>query len=324
MTKKRCVWVCGCVGDHRGMAPGLPGDDIEALRRSHIAARAAPIYPDHRKMLRETRPDLVIISTRLDRIAPLAIDAAGAGCHLICEKPLAIKHDTLIRLWEAVTAGGVQCFAMLTNSSHPALMAARHLVEHGRIGDVVLANARKSYKWGERPDWFGRRELYGGTIGWIGIHGLDFIRFASGLEFTSVSAMQSNLAHPERPDCEDNCVLALGLSNGGHATVSVDFLRPNAAPTHGDDWIRVVGTRGVIEAHMARNSCTLVTEDESLHEVPLPESPGFLRPLLAALPARGAAPVPDTLRAFLLTHVCLCARDAADRREVVEIPAGRW
>ena len=34
-------------------------------------------------------------------------------------------------------------------------------VRAGQIGQVVLANARKSYKWGTRPQWFGERGRYG-------------------------------------------------------------------------------------------------------------------------------------------------------------------
>ena len=98
------------------------------------------------------------------------------------------------------------------------------LADRIKLGQVVLANARKSYKWGQsRPEWFGKRRTYGGTIGWVGIHALDAINYITGETFVSVAAMQSNLAHSERAECEDNCVLALELSNGSHATVSVEL-----------------------------------------------------------------------------------------------------
>ena len=38
------------------------------------------------------------------------------------------------------------------------------------------------------------------------------------------------------------------FDDGLAATLSFDFLRPETAPTHGDDWARIVGTTGVIEA----------------------------------------------------------------------------
>lgn len=308
-----------------GLAPGLPGDDMEAVRRLPVAA-AARCCDDPLRMLREQRPDLAIISTRPDRIAPLAAAAAREGCHLVCEKPLAIRHDDLEHLWTAVAGSRVQCLAMLANRSRPVLAAACQAIRAGVIGRVVLLEARKSYRFGTRPEWFGRRETYGGTIPWVGIHALDFIDAASGgVPVRRVAAMHANAGHPERPQCEDICGLLLELADGALATAGVDYFRPAAAPTHGDDWLRVVGTRGVLEAGMDRGHCTLTTAEAPPRELPLPPpAPGFA-PLLAALPPAGASP-PDagTRRGFALTHVALCARDAADDGRIVAIPPAPW
>ena len=265
---------------------------------------------------------VVIISTRLDQIAPAAMAAAKAGCHLICEKPLALRHEDLDALYDAVKIANVQCLAILGNCAHPVLQAARKAVQDGLIGDIILCNARKSYKFGtKRPVWFGQRELYGGTIPWLGIHGLDFIQSATGLRFTTVAAMQGNLSHPEYPDCEDHCALILGLTNGGHATISLDFLRPPGAPSHGDDWLRVVGRRGIIEAYLERNTCTLITENQSPVELPLPGPVNFFADLVRKLRDNPKSLAEATLRAFHLTRVCLCARDSADRQQVIPIPS---
>lgn len=318
----------GCAGvEVVGLAKALPQDDAEdrpaSLRRFPVAADA-PAFDDYRRMLREARPDVVIVSTRLDRIAPIAIDAARAGCHLLCEKPLATTHADLAALRQAVARGGVRCAAMLPGRSHPAMLATRQRIAAGEIGEVLLANARKSYQWGSRPAWFGERQTYGGTIPWIGIHALDFIHSTTGLTFTRVAAMHANRAHPDRPGCEDIAVLILGLSNGGHATASLDYLRPARATSHGDDWLRVVGTHGVIEAHVAESRCRMVTHDRGPCEVPLPASPGFFRPLLADLLAGGDASAAEQAKAFLLTHVALCARDAADQGIVLPVSPPDW
>jgi predicted dehydrogenase len=306
--------------DFVGMAPAYPGEDIGKLRKDFPTLGRAKVFADHRQLLRQCPADLAIISTRLDLIAPIAIEAAHAGCQLICEKPLAIDHASLRRLWDAIKAVGVQCIAMVDNRAHPVLVATRQLVKGGAIGHVVLCNARKSYKWGERPEWFGQRAIYGGTIPWIGIHATDFIHSATGLLPVKVAAMQSNAAHPARPECEDNCAIILELPNGGHATISVDYLRPPAAPTHGDDWLRIVGTRGVIEAHMAGNRCGIVTDNQPPRDVPLPEREDYFAGIVGRLPQRPAAPMEETLTGFRLTHAALCARDAADEKRIVTIP----
>ena len=223
-----------------GFAKVFPEDNPHGLKEICKISANAPVFENPDRLLKEIRPRIVVVSTRLDQIAPLAMAAAKAGCHLICEKPLALRHADLNALYAVVQKADVQCVAILGNGAHPVLQAARKAVNAGLVGDIILCNVRKSYKFGsERPAWFGQRDLYGGTIPWIGMHALDFIESATGLHFTAVAAMQGNLSHPKYPDCEDHCALILGLSNGGHATMSLDFLRPNGAPTHGDDWLRV-------------------------------------------------------------------------------------
>ena len=302
-----------------GLAPGAPEDNFDHLRERYPLAAAAPLFADHRQLLTQTRPDLVVIATRLDRVAPAAIDAAAAGCHLICEKPLAIDHAHLRELRHAVSQGRRHCIPIMDNRLHPVLQAATAAIRAGRIGRVVLANARKSYKWGTRPEWFGDRQRYGGTIPWIGIHALDFIHAVAAQPFTTVAAMQSNAAHPDRPGCEDNCTLLLELETGIHATASLDYFRPAGAGTWGDDWIRVVGTQGVIEAYLDRRSCTLLPAQGQPEELPLPQAITAFDAFLQSLVAGQPYPFDATETGFLLTHAVLCARDAADQRQVIPI-----
>jgi predicted dehydrogenase len=303
-----------------GCAKARPDEDWEPVRRKYGCVGKAKEWGDYRDLLRDGKPQVAVVSTRLDLIAPLAMEAAEAGCDLICEKPLALNHRWLGELMRVVKEREVLCVAMLGFRAHPVIRAAREVVAGGRIGKVVLCNARKSYKWGQRPAWFGERALYGGTIGWVGIHGLDFIHTVTGQEFTSVAAMQSNVVHTNRPACEDNCGVVLALSGGGHATLSVDYLRPDAAATHGDDWLRVVGSEGVLEANISAGRCTVVTRDSPAEEIPIGKEEGYYESFLRQVREGNRVPPADMQKAFYLTHVGLCARDAADERRVVAIP----
>lgn len=301
-------------------APALE-DELPATVTGHkIYHEGIERFEQWPAMLAEVRPDVVVISTRLDLIAPIAKACAEAGCQLICEKPLALTHESLDELRRAVDRNKVNLFAMHTMRSLGAFVAAREVYQRGTIGEVVLANGRKSYKWGTRPAWFGWREIYGGTIGWVGIHALDFIHFVTSVGYRSVMAMQGNFAHTTHPDCEDNCALVLEMANGGHATVSIDLLRPSTAPTHGDDWVRIVGTRGVIEANATQGTCQVIAEGGGPMGVPVPADRKMFRNFLLGLLGKAEYPPELTAQdAFMLTHVCLCARDAADQATKVKI-----
>ncbi|QQE11086.1 Gfo/Idh/MocA family oxidoreductase [Planctomycetota bacterium] len=307
-----------------GLASCTPDDSFEKVRKLYPSIATAPHYDDYKQLLTEQKPDVVTVSTRIDCLTDIAIEAANAGCHIICEKPLAIDHQDLVSLWDAVTSNGVQCLAMLAGRSHPILATASNAVKQGLIGDVKLLNAQKSYKYGNRPDWFGQRSTYGGTIPWIGIHALDFINSVTDSSFTTVAAMHANAAHPQRPDCEDICGLVCGLPDGGIATASIDILRADAAITHGDDWLRIVGSKGIIEAGMCRESCTITTDDTPQRELDPVEPEQYYAPFLRNLDKSAHPPNQATRRSFQLTHAALCARDAADTRSVINIPDAPW
>src|SRR4029078_2163901 len=85
---------------------------------------------------------------------------------------------------------------------------------------------------------------------------------------TSVCAMHSTEANEGSGTMERSAACILGFCKGRMATVSIDVFRPGNALTHGDDWIRVVGTAGVIEARP--NSCGLINEsNDGSKSVPL-------------------------------------------------------
>lgn len=300
-----------------GLAPAFPGEDISFFT-AHDLCTGVPQYADYATMLKELQPDVAVISTRLDVIPEVIIAAANAGCHIIAEKPLALDVDTLRRVHEAVVKNGVKLTAMLSMRSEPQFVAAKQVYDSGIIGEAVLVNGRKSYKWGNRAEWMGEQAKYGGTIGWVGIHTIDFINFITGLGFRSVAAMKGNFLHPERPACEDNCCLILELSNGGHATASVDLCRPQSAATHGDDWIRIVGTKGVLEARGSDLTCTVMVDSAQPVQVELPEKTKIFREFLLAVAGDDSIKIPQA-ESFMLTHVCLCAQAAAETGEVVRI-----
>ena len=306
-------------------APALEDEPPTNLTNHKIYNDQIKRFVDHRKMLAEIQPDVAVISTRLDKIAGIAIEAANAGCHLICEKPLALTHASLKEVYRAVKENKVELFAMHSMRSEGAFITAHNIYKNGEIGEVVLVNGRKSYKWGTRPDWFADRETYGGTICWVGIHALDFIHYITGLNFRNVMAMQGNFAHPSHKDCEDNCALVLEMDNGAHATVSVDLCRPSSAPTHGDDWVRIVGTKGVLEANASKGTCNLIVEGKEPVDVPVAKRGKMFQNFLLSLSGKAEyEPELSTQDAFMLTHVCLCARDAADTGKMVKIEEGLW
>jgi predicted dehydrogenase len=301
-----------------GLAPAYEGEDISNFLKLEPAP-GKKTYDNYKQMLSDLKPNVAIVSTRLDAIPHVVIYAADAGCHVIAEKPLALDLDTLQRVRQAVERNKINLMSMLTMQSEPQFVAAKEVYDSGVIGEAVLVNGRKSYKWGARPGWFGDKDKYGSIIGWVGIHAFDFINYITGLDFTKIAAMKSNLAHSDKPAREDNCALVLQLNNGGHATISIDYCRPETAETHGDDWVRIVGTKGVLEASGVKKECSVITEDKGSFQHPLPKSKDkiFCRFLSNILENKSNAEIQG--KSFMLTKVCLFALESAEKSRVVEV-----
>lgn len=301
-----------------GLAPAYEGESIDGfLADPWVAQTEAPLFADLATLLKEARPDVLVVSTRPDKIPICAEVGLQADCHLIVEKPVALSRERVAELEALAREKQRRVMAQLSMRSLPAFRAARDAVRAGRIGKVMLVNARKSYRWGTRPDWFNDRALYGGTWPWVGIHALDMTHFITGLKALSVTATHANRAHPQLPNCEDCCSGLFALEGGVQLTASIDLCRPESAPTHGDDWIRIVGENGIIEANASKGTCELIEADKPPQRLPLDsgEAPiygDFLESLRAPAGSFDAT-------AFHLTDAALAARDAADTNQTVPI-----
>ena len=93
---------------------------------------------------------------------------------------------------------------------------------------------------------------------------IDLMRWATGREFIDATSWQTRVAMPELKDQENVTASVFKLDNGGLAMLRMDYLRPKTAPTHGDDRMRIAGTKGVAE-YMAATGVTLVTADQKAH-----------------------------------------------------------
>ena len=111
-----------------GLAPAYQGEDISKFLKLEPAV-GKKVFDDYKLMLKELKPDVAIISTRLDLIPHLIIDAADAGCHVIAEKPLALDLSTLEKVRKKVQQKKINLMAMLTMRSDPQFVAAKQVYD---------------------------------------------------------------------------------------------------------------------------------------------------------------------------------------------------
>ncbi len=294
-------------------------DDLEALKRVPDfpgATEQTRTYLDYRDLLENHKLDVVVeAGTDRDR-AEVLVASAERGINLISEKPLAKDLESLERVEKAITTARVKCSMLITMRCDPPYLAMREAIQKGLIGEVVQGGGQKSYRLGERPAWQKSRDTFSGIIPFIGIHIMDLLRWTTGREFAEVMAYASNVGHPEMGDLEDNACVIAGLDNGASAAFRLDYCRPAAAPTHGDDRLRVAGSRGVIEAMSGK--VTLTSHDEGPRELSLPPPVNFFADYVEALESNREPFIPfaDCVR---ITEVVLRARESAEEGKPISL-----
>ena len=276
------------------------------------------MFDDHRAMLDAARPELLVVDGPFESHASMCIDAIERGVHVITEKPAALTLAELDALSAACNRNpSVQVAGMMFSRYDAGFWTAKQLIDSGAIGDVRLMNARKSYRLGTRAAHYHARETYGGTIPWVGSHAIDWVMwFAGDHALQRVYATHSACDNGGNGTMERSALCHFTLEGERFASVSVDVFRPGNAPTHGDDWIRVVGTAGVLEARP--DSVTLINaKNDGSKPVPVSCDREFLRDFVDHVEGRGRMPI-DTRATLALTRACLLARQSADEGLVVE------
>ena len=265
---------------------------------------AIPWFGDYRIMLDVTKPDLAIISPVFGLTGRIIMECAVRGINVFAEKPVAASFEELKQLENMIRKSGIRFCAMHYLRYTPAFYHGAELVRGGAIGKVKLVTAQKSYKYGTRPAWYADPDSYGSTVTWVGIHAIDWIYHFTGLPFTSVTAVSDGCVPEKAMLCQ------FMLKDGAVASVNLDYYRPSAATTHGDDRIRCAGDKGVIE--VCENRITLVNQEGTKILCP-EEAPDLLSEFL-----EGHDPLPIS-EIIHITKAAIAARESAATGKTVSI-----
>jgi predicted dehydrogenase len=293
-----------------GVSAGIPDDKPEPLLKQCSELGHHPrAFDDYRQMLDTMGPELLVVSGPLHLHASICIDAFQRGIHVFCEKPVALTLEELAAVEEALAMSGVHLAAMMGLRYAADFYTAWRAVRQGAVGQIRLIHSQKSYRLGDRPEYYRRRATYGGTIPWVGSHAIDWIHWFSGAEFTSVYASHSTACNRGNGDLEMSALCQFTLTGDVFATASIDYLRPAAASTHGDDRVRVAGTEGVIEV---RGGQVLLTNAEGEQALAADCPRQIFADFLGHVLGKGEALISsqDTLA---VTRACLLARESADQ-----------
>lgn len=190
--------------------PGIPQPRMKVLCGRHRAAaeQAAAqlgwesVETDWRQLIARPDVDIVDIVTPGDSHAEIAIAAAQAGKHVICEKPLANSLAEARAMTAAAAQAGVRNMVMFNYRRVPALAFARQLISEGRLGRIFHYRAQYLQDWLVDPLfprlWRMDKTVAGiGALGDLGAHIADLALYLVG-RLDAISALTATMI-PSRP-----------------------------------------------------------------------------------------------------------------------------
>ncbi len=178
---------------------------------------SATAYTAYDTMLQTAKPDAVFIATPPFLHREMTEAAADAGCHVFCEKPMAVALEDCDAMIAACERAGVTLMIGQVCRYHGVHRKVRDLVAGGELGRPICMHVhrvggpwRSSGVW-NRP-WRLELAKNGGLLMEINAHEIDWMRFVCG-EVSSVFARGGTYVQPEA-DYPDNIIVSMQFADG--------------------------------------------------------------------------------------------------------------
>lgn len=242
--------------------------DADSERRS-LAARLLPgarVYDDAASLFRREQPDLVDIATPPALHAPLIVQAARHGCHVLCEKPLATSPVDYRVVARAVRDADVTLFTVHNwKHSEPFRRVSRivHAGELGPLKQIRFQTVRNGQSVTVGEEWRTRAAIAGGGIlvdhGW---HNFYLLLCLAGEKPVRVSAVTERRRYA-KADVEDTADCRLEFPS-----LTADLHLTWAGAERRTSW-QLLGERGSVRLEEERLE---VRRGKRREEQALPES----------------------------------------------------
>jgi myo-inositol 2-dehydrogenase/D-chiro-inositol 1-dehydrogenase/scyllo-inositol 2-dehydrogenase (NAD+) len=238
-----------------------------------------------------TRADAVVISTPTFTHHELALQAAEAGCHILCEKPMALTEAECEAMIAVAREAGVVLQIGFMRRFQPEFAEARRRIEEGRIGTPMVVKSLTRGP-GLPPPWAWDLRRSNGMLAEVTSHDFDTVRWLAGAEIVRVYAEVANhkgaARGVEAGEFYDNAVVTLRLDSDAVATI--DGTCP--ADYGYDARVEVVGTEGLLVIGDVRGTALVEVRDRD---------EGAITPVHRTWPERFETAYREQIRAFVDT-----------------------
>jgi predicted dehydrogenase len=218
--------------------------DLALDRAKEIAKEhKADAYKDYKDLLKRKDIDAVIVAVPTHAHRAVTVDAAEAGKHVYCEKPMALTLREADEMLKAVKKAEVKL--MIGEQVRFIFNKVKKLLDEGVVGKI---NIIRSCLLGWYPsDWMCDPKKGGGMIIDTSVHNADLIRWLTGSEVERVYAESGAFVIDECKEMmtEDNAIYLLKMKNGVIGEVYSSWTGKGA----GGFSLEIFGTKGMMFSH---------------------------------------------------------------------------
>jgi myo-inositol 2-dehydrogenase/D-chiro-inositol 1-dehydrogenase len=214
-----------------------------------------------------SRPDIdaLYICSSTDTHVPLIKQAAEAGKHIFCEKPVSMSIEQTEEALEAVRKAGVKLQIGFNRRFDHNFKRVREHVRSGMIGEPHIVKITSRDPSPPPKEYI---QVSGGLFMDMAIHDFDMARFLTGSEVTEVYAQGSVLVDPVFAEFGDvdTAVVTLRFESGALGVID----NSRKAVYGYDQRVEVFGSKGsVIVANDHPNTAVVSTADGIMSDKPL-------------------------------------------------------
>lgn len=304
-------------------------DLVAVVSRHHARAEkvaaefpGARPYADYSAMLADPAVEAVYIATPNALHASQVVQAAQAGKHIFCEKPLAIDPSGAADAVAACAGAGVHLGIDFHNRYLPWVGDVRRMIEEGRIGDVEVIELDVGSGPRHYDNWRADPALAGlGTVHNVGVHAFDFLRVLLRSEPETVMAVFDTT--PAAASVEMLALVTLRFANGTvvHCNCNERLHHPrNTIVLYGTAG-RIVGS-GLTRSRQAGDLAVLTEEGETSTQYPLSDAHHRCLAAFARAVIDDRAPDPSGVDGLRSAQLCEAISRSAREGRIVDVVYG--
>lgn len=222
------------------------------------------VYSDYKEILNDPEIDAVLICSSTNTHSTITIEAAQAGKHIFCEKPIDYDVDRIHAALEAVEKAGVKFQVGFNRRFDHNFKRVRELINEGKVGDIQIVKVTSRDPQPPSPEY---AKVSGGMFLDMTIHDFDMVRYLSGSEVVEVYANAAVLVDPAIGEAGDvdTALISLKFKNG-----SIGVIDNCRKASYGyDQRIEVLGSKaGVTADNDTPTTAVLSTEDAVYSDKP--------------------------------------------------------